>query len=208
MAVLSQGCHCLGLPRTCSITCSSQSFNRRPFRCQIHKQSVCFNKPTSEHGNSKVFPGNNFYLTNYSMTFDMTLHAMTEGCIILAPTKLLCLASTRPGLVHVDVHYVSSASKQTWKCGPACVKGLNNALKEGLVNSCLLLSPQQRHYTQEHVQGECILHQKIAVLTENSSNKEFTALQLILQQACHVLQASHMLFSTRVMACCCRGEHH
>ena len=103
---------------------------------------------------------------------------------------------------------VSSASKQRWNCGPACVKGLNNALKEGRVNSCLLLSPQQRHYAQEHVQEECILQQKIAVLTEDSSNKGVTALQLILQQACHILQASHMHLSTGVMTCCCRGEQH
>jgi hypothetical protein len=85
------------------------------------------------------------------------------------------------------VHYVSHASKQTGKCGLACVQGLSNALKEGLVNSCLLLSPQQRHYAQQHVQGECILQQKIAVLTEDSSDKGVTALQLILQQACHIL---------------------
>ena len=82
---------------------------------------------------------------------------------------------------------VSSASKESWKCGPACLKGLSNALEEGLVNSCLLLSPQQRHYAQEHVQGECILQQKVAVLTKHSSDKGVTALQLILQQACHIL---------------------
>jgi len=106
------------------------------------------------------------------------------------------------------VCYVSSASKQTWKCGPACFEGLNNALEEGLVNSCLLLSPQQRHYAEEHVQGECVLQQKIAVPIEDSSNKGVTALQLILQQACHILQASHVRLSTRVTACCCGGEQH
>lgn len=117
----------------------------------------------------------------------MTLHAVTEGCILLGTTELLCLASTWPGLVHVNVHDISVASKQTWRCGPACVKGLSNALEEGLVNSCLLLSPQQRHYAQQHIQRECILQQKVAVLTEYSSDQVVTALQLILQQACHIL---------------------
>lgn len=92
----------------------------------------------------------------------------------------------------VNVHYVSSASKQAWKCGLACVQELNNALEEGLVNSCLLLSPQQRHYAQEHIQGECILQQKVAVVTEDSSDKGVTALKMILQQACHILYARHM----------------
>ncbi len=76
VAVLSQGCHCLGLSCTCSITCFSQMYGRRLFNFQIQKQALQFSQWTS--GQSMLLIGSGFQLTLCSMTVDMTLHAMIE----------------------------------------------------------------------------------------------------------------------------------